>query len=471
MTLNADLILQFSSIVGSANALTAQADIAPYMKEWRGLYHGVSPLVLRPCSTAEVSAILKLASQTRTSIVPQGGNTGLVGGQIPDTSGNQIVLSLTRMNKIRSIDASSNAIIVEAGCTLETVRSAADQIDRLFPLSLASQGSAQIGGNLSANAGGTGALAYGVARDVCLGLEVVLPNGDVLNGLRTLKKDNRGYDLRNLFIGAEGTLGIITAASLKLFPKPKGKATAWVALKSPVEALALLNLMQAELGPSLTTFELCAKTPMQFALKHNSQMRSPFKLAFDWSVFAEVSSGKTQDAAEHALTSVLETASQQGLIEDAVLASNSAQAAAFWAIREAMSDAQKHEGGSIKHDISLPAAAIPDFIERAAVLVETVVAGARVVCFGHMGDGNLHYNVSQPLGADRDQFLSQWERMNSVVHGLVAEFNGSFSAEHGIGVMKRAILAETLDPATLAAMRSIKTLFDPLGIMNPGKVL
>ena len=471
MALDADLIARFSAIVGGRNALTEGDAIAPYLKEWRGLYHGISPLVLRPGSTAEVSAILALATETRTAIVPQGGNTGLVGGQIPDTSGQQIVLSLSRLNTIRAVDAASNVITVDAGCTLQTVRDAADNVDRLFPLSLASQGSAQIGGNLSSNAGGTGALAYGVARDLCLGLEVVLPNGDVLNGLRSLKKDNRGYDLRNLFIGAEGTLGIITAASLKLFPKPKGKATAWLGLDSPEYSLKVLTLMQEALGPSLTTFELCAATPMQFALKHNAHMRDPFSAPHDWYVLAEVSSGQSQQAGEQVLSGSLETALELGLIEDAVMAASLDQARSFWAIREAMSDAQKHEGGSIKHDISLPVASIPEFIRRAASIVEAVIPGARVACFGHMGDGNLHYNVSQPVGADTQAYLARWDEMNRAVHGLVAEYNGSFSAEHGIGVLKRALLAETLDPVSLATMRGLKAMFDPLGIMNPGKVL
>ncbi len=471
MTIDANLIERFSAIVGTRNALVDKETIAPYLKEWRGLYHGISSLILRPGSTAEVSAILKLACQTHTPIVPQGGNTGLVGGQIPDTSGKQIVLSLARMNQIRMIDAASNAIIVDAGTTLQNVRDAADHVDRLFPLSLASQSSAQIGGNLSSNAGGTSALAFGVARDLCLGLEVVLPNGDILNGLRTLKKDNRGYDLRNLFIGAEGTLGIITAASLKLFPKPKGQATAWLGLTSPAKALETLNVMQEILGPSLTTFELCAATPMQFALKHNVQMRNPLSTAHEWYVLAEVSSGQSQQAAEAALTSALETAFERELLQDAIVAASIDQGRNFWAIREAMSDAQKHEGGSIKHDISLPVAAIPEFIARAKPLVEATIPGARVACFGHMGDGNLHYNVSQPLGADTQEYMSKWDEMNRVVHGLVAEFNGSFSAEHGIGVLKRAILSQNLDPVTLNTMRSIKALFDPSNIMNPGKVL
>ena len=281
----------------------------------------------------------------------------------------------------------------------------------------------------------------------------------------------RSYDLRNVFIGAEGTLGIITAASLKMFPKPKGQATAWVGLASPEHALKVLNMMQEALGPSLTTFELCAATPMQFALKHNAHMRDPFSSPHDWYVLAEVSSGQSQQVGEHTLSGCLEAALESGLIEDAVMSASIEQARSFWAIREAMSDAQKHEGGSIKHDISLPIACIPEFIRRAAPLVEAVIPGARVVCFGHMGDGNLHYNVSQPVGANSQDFLARWDEMNRAVHGLVAEYNGSFSAEHGIGVLKRTLLAETLDPVSLATMRSLKAMFDPLNIMNPGKVL
>lgn len=471
MALESGLIERFSAVVGAPNALTEADTVAPYLQEWRGLYHGVSPLVLRPGSTAQVSDILKLASQTRTPVVPQGGNTGLVGGQIPDQSGAQIVVSLTRMHAIRAVDAANNTMTVEAGCTLQQVRDAANDVERLFPLSLASQGSAQIGGNLSSNAGGTGALAYGVARDLCLGLEVVLPNGDVLNGLKTLKKDNRGYDLRNLFIGAEGTLGVITAASLKLFPKPKCKAVGWLGLASPGQALTLLNMMQESFGPGLTAFELCAATPMQFALKHNRQLKRPLAGAHPWYVLVEISSANAPPAAAHALSGLFETALDEGLIEDAIIAASIDQECSFWAIRDAMSEAQKHEGGSIKHDISLPVASIPEFIDRAALVVEATIPGARVVCFGHMGDGNLHYNVSQPVDAEAGAYLARRQELNSAVHGLVAEFSGSFSAEHGIGVLKRGLLAASLDPIALAAMRSIKSLFDPLGIMNPGKVL
>ncbi len=471
MALETGLIERFSAVVGAPHALTEADAIAPYLQEWRGLYHGVSPLVLRPGSTAQVSEIMKLASQTLTPVVPQGGNTGLVGGQIPDQSGSQIVVSLTRMNAIGAVDAANNTLIVGAGCTLQQVRNAANDVERLFPLSLASQSSAQIGGNLSSNAGGTGALAYGVARDLCLGLEVVLPNGDVLDGLKTLKKDNRGYDLRNLFIGAEGTLGIITAASLKLFPKPKSTALGWLGLASPRQALTLLNMLQEAFGPGLTAFELCAATPMQFALKHNRQLKCPLAGAHPWYVLVEISSANAPPAAAHALSSLFGTALDKGLIEDAIIAASIAQERNFWAIRDAMSEAQKHEGGSIKHDISLPVASIPEFIDRAALVVEATIPGARVVCFGHMGDGNLHYNVSQPVDADAGAYLARWQELNSAVHGLVAEFSGSFSAEHGIGVLKRDLLAASLDPVALAAMRSLKAVFDPLGIMNPGKVL
>ena len=469
--LSDDLKARFIAITGERNALVSAHDIAPHLVEWRGLYHGVSDLVLKPSTTEEVSAILRLASETKTPIVPQGGNTGLVGGQIPDQSGDAIVLSLSLMNKIRELDMSARAIIAEAGTVLADIQTKADETDLLFPLSLASEGSCQIGGNLSSNAGGTGALAYGVARDLCLGLELVLPSGQIINGLNTLKKDNRGYDLKNLFIGAEGTLGVITAASLKLFPKPKGCAVAWIGLKSPENALQLYRNMSARLGPSLTAFELCGTTPMAFALKHGGKARPVLQSDHDWYVLAEVSSLHDQSQAEAGLTDALSVALGDDLVDDAAMANSLQQFHDFWHLREAMSESQKPEGCSIKHDISLPIAAIPDFIAQGHAVVQNIVKGARVVCFGHMGDGNLHYNISQPLGADAKAFVDQWKTMNEAVHGLVAKFDGSFSAEHGIGQLKRDILARNHDEGALQAMRAIKATFDPLGIMNPGKIL
>ncbi len=464
------LMARFAAIVGDAHALTG-ADAAPYAAEPRGRYGGRAALVLRPGSVEEVSAILRLATATGTPIVPQGGNTGLVGGQMPDASGREVVMSLSRLNRIRAFDLQSNTVTAEAGVILHDLRQAADARDRLFPLALASQGSCQIGGNLSSNAGGVGALAYGVARDLCLGLEVVLPTGEVLNDLRKLKKDNTGYDLKDLFIGAEGTLGVITAAVLKLYPKPKGREVAWVAVDDPQRALALLERARSDAGPSLTAFELMAARPLDFVLRHVPGTVAPLAGRSAWNVLMEVSSGRSADDARGLIEHILGAALDAGEIEDAALAATIAQGDAFWALREAMSNAQKPEGGSIKHDISVPVAAIPDFIALADKAVETVVAGARPVCFGHMGDGNLHYNVSQPAGADASAFLARSRQMNDAVHAIVRNLDGSISAEHGIGRMKRDELIATAQPLATELMRRIKRAFDPAGIMNPNKVI
>jgi FAD/FMN-containing dehydrogenase len=471
MALDASLIERFAGLAGPGGAVTDPKAIAPHLVEWRRRWTGATPLVLQPDSVEAVSAILALASETRTAIVPQGGNTGLVGGQIPDHSGNQIILSLTRMNRIRSLDPGAMALVAEAGVTLHSARDAANDAGLLLPLSIASQGSAQIGGVLSTNAGGTMALAHGVARDLCLGLEVVLADGRILNGLRMLKKDNRGYDLKNLFIGAEGTLGVITAASLKLSPRPRGVVTAFLALASSQQALNLLRLAQESAGAALTTFEISAATPVMFALKHMPGLRDPFAERHPWYVLAEISSARSEADASSTLTSILEAAFEMDLVLDAAIAASGAQAKMFWAIREGMSEAQSFEGGSIKHDISLPLSAMPAFIDEAAAAVERIVPGARVACFGHMGDGNLHYNVSQPEGMDKQAYLARWEEMNEAVHAVVARHGGSFSAEHGIGVLKRDLLARSLDPVALALMRGLKAQLDPSGILNPGKVL
>ena len=465
------LLDRFAAIVGDKYAVREPGDISPYLTELRGLWHGKTPLVLRPGSVAEVSAILRLATETRTPVVPQGGNTGLVGGQVPDASGSEILLSLSRLNRIREIDPLSNTVTAEAGVILENLHKAADEVDRLFPLSLGSQGSAQIGGNLSSNAGGTGVLAYGNARELCLGVEVVLPTGEVFDDLRKLKKDNTGYDLKNLFVGAEGTLGVITAAVLKLVPKPKGREVAWVGLESPRAALDLFGLASDRAGGGLTAFELIAEMPLSFAEKHAPGTIRPLADKWPWYVLMEISSGRSaedaRDLAEHILSEGLEA----GLAGDVVIAANLAQGAAFWAIREALSDAQRAEGASIKHDISVPVASIPEFIERAAKAVEGVSAGARVACFGHMGDGNLHYNVSQPVGGDAEGFLTLYRPMNKAVHDIVRDLDGSISAEHGIGQLKRDELLATAPPIAIDLMRRVKAAFDPAGIMNPGKVI
>ncbi len=466
-----DLLDRFAAIVGARHALRDPAETEPFVTERRGLWPGATPLVLRPGSVAEVSAILKLASETGTPVVPQGGNTGLVGGQVPDMTGSEVVLSLSRLAAIREIDTASNAIVAEAGVTLHALREAADAAGRLFPLSLASQGTAQIGGNLSSNAGGTGVLAYGNARELCLGVEVVLPTGEVLDDLRKLKKDNTGYDLKNLFIGAEGTLGVITAAVLKLFPRPKGREVAWVGLRSPEAALSLFSLASERAGASLTAFELMIGESLAFVLRHVPGAAAPLASAHPWHVLMEISSGRSSEDARGLIEEILAEGIERGLVGDAVLAASMAQAEALWKLRESMSDAQRHEGASIKHDISVPVAAIPDFIAEAWRAVTALEPRARLVAFGHMGDGNLHYNVSQPVGVEPSSFLARYREINDAVHAVVRGFNGSISAEHGIGRMKRDELIATAPPVAIDLMRRIKIAFDPAGIMNPNKVI
>jgi FAD/FMN-containing dehydrogenase len=465
--LSPELIARFRSIVGDKYAVTDAADIAPYLTEERDLFHGRSPLVLRPGSTAEVSAICRLASEHRIALVPQGGNTGLVGGQTPHNG--EVVVSMRRMDKIRDLDTASNTMTCEAGVVLQTAQQRAAEVDRLFPLSLGAEGSCTIGGNLSTNAGGTTALAYGVAREMALGLEVVLADGRVLNLLSKLKKDNTGYDLRNLFIGAEGTLGIITAATLKLFPKPRAIETAFVGLQSPAQALKLLSISQKEAAGTLTSFELLSDIAVDFSVRHGIDIRDPLAGKHPWYVLMELSSPR--EDARTTLESILAQGFDDGIVDDAVIAANLSQRAAFWKLRDEMSAAQKPEGGSIKHDISVPVVAVPDFIEQANAAVVELIPGARPVPFGHLGDGNIHYNVSQPIGGDTADFMSRWHEVNTVVFEIVLRMGGSISAEHGIGVLKRDELPEVKDKVAIDLMRSIKAMLDPSGIMNPGKVL
>ncbi len=466
--LSADLVARFKAIVGDKYAVTDTNDIAPYVTEERNLFHGHSPLVLRPGSTAEVSAICKLASEHRIALVPQGGNTGLVGGQTPHNG--EVVVSMRRMDRIREVDAASNTMTVDAGVVLQVAQQRASEVDRLFPLSLGAEGSCTIGGNLSTNAGGTGALAYGVAREMALGLEVVLADGRILNGLSKLKKDNTGYDLRNLFIGAEGTLGIITAATLKLFPKPRAVETAFVGLQSPAAALKLLAISQSEAAGGLTSFELLADIAVEFSVRHGIDIRHPLTNKHPWFVLMEVSSSR--DDARATLEAILERGMEDGIVDDAVIAASLSQRTAFWKLRDEMSAAQKPEGGSIKHDISVPVAAVPAFIEEANAAVVKLIPGSRPVPFGHLGDGNIHYNVSQPLqGMGTADFLARWHDVNAVVFAIVLRMGGSISAEHGIGLLKRDELPDVKDKVAIALMRDIKAILDPLGIMNPGKVL
>ncbi|KQV43697.1 MULTISPECIES: FAD-binding oxidoreductase [unclassified Rhizobium] len=466
-----ELIASFADIVGPANALTAPADIAPYLVESRGLYKGTTPLVLKPGSVAEVSAIMKLASATGTPIVPQGGNTGHVAGQIPRTGQNDVVLSLQRLNRIRDIDPVGNVIVADAGCVLADIQKAAEAHDRLFPLSLGSEGSCRIGGNLSTNAGGTAVLAYGNMRQLCLGLEVVLPTGEVWDGLRRLKKDNTGYDLRDLFIGAEGTLGVITGAVLKLFPRPRGHQVAFAGLKSVADALTLFDRASSLAGQALTGFELMPRLGVEFTSKHIPGVRDPLPTPHAWYALIDISTSDSAESATRMMEALLEGALADGLVENAVIAANETQAKALWHMRESMSPAQKPEGGSIKHDVSVPVSSIPAFMAEADAAVMKAIPGARICSFGHMGDGNIHYNISQPVGADKEAFLGRWREMNAIVHGIVLRYNGSISAEHGIGQLKRDELAEVRTPIEIDLMQRIKHAFDPAGIMNPDKVL
>jgi FAD/FMN-containing dehydrogenase len=465
--LSPDLIAKFRKIVGDKYAITDAADIAPYVTEERDLFHGRSPLVLRPGSTAEVAAICKLASQHKIALVPQGGNTGLVGGQTPHNG--EVVVSMRRMDKIRDVDTASNTMTCEAGVILQVAQQRATEVDRLFPLSLGAEGSCTIGGNLSTNAGGTTALAYGVAREMALGLEVVLADGRVLNLLSKLKKDNTGYDLRNLFIGAEGTLGFITAATLKLHPKPRAIETAYVGLASPAQALKLLAISQAEAAGTLTSFELLSEIAVDFSVRHGIDVRDPLEGKHRWYVLMELSSPR--DDARATLEAILAEGLEDGIVDDAVIAANLSQRQAFWKLRDEMSAAQKPEGGSIKHDISVPVVAVPDFIAQADAAVVKLIPGARPVPFGHLGDGNIHYNVSQPIGDDTADFMNHWHEVNAVVFQIVLKMGGSISAEHGIGVLKRDELPEVKDKVAIELMRAIKAMLDPHGIMNPGKVL
>jgi FAD/FMN-containing dehydrogenase len=468
---SADLLAQLAAIVGPGHALTDPADQDGFLTEWRDLYTGRTPMVLRPGSTAEVAAIMALAHEARVAVVPQGGNTGLVGGQIPFESGTELVLSLSRLNRIRHVDTTGSHMIAEAGVTLLSAQQAAESAGRMFPLSLASEGSCQIGGVLAANAGGVNVLAYGNARQLALGLEVVLADGRVIEGLRALKKDNTGYDLRDLIIGSEGTLGIITAASLKLFPRPAERATAFCGLASIDAVAALFQRAERASGGALTAFEFMDRTGLGMVLDHAAGTRDPLGSAHPWYVLLELSGGRDDGSTAVLLEAILAEAAEDGVIADATLATSLAQSQALWRLRESLSEAQKPAGGSIKHDISVPIAAIPRFIRQAAPLVERICPGARPVPFGHFGDGNVHYNVSQPVGMDKAAYLALWHVMADAIHGLVGELDGSISAEHGIGRLKRDDLAATKSAVEMDVMRAIKAALDPRGVLNPGKVV
>ena len=465
MTFTPSLSEQLQGIVGAAHVLTDPAEIQPFVTDWRGRFVGSAQCVVRPANTTEVAAVVRACLETGAPIVPQGGNTSLCGAATPDAAGQAVVVSLSRLNRIAAVDAKNNTISVEAGCTLAAVQAAAREVDRLFPLALASEGTCQIGGNLSTNAGGVQVLRYGNTRELTLGLEVVLPNGEIWDGLRGLRKDNTGYDLKQLFIGAEGTLGIITGAVLKLFPLPKSQTTCWLNLASPVAAVDLLNQAKIAFDGQLTAFELVSETALGLVLKNIPDTLRPASVS-PWYVLAELS-----DTSSYAVEYWLHARLEAGEVLDAVIAQSETQAAKLWSLRENISEAQKIEGISIKHDIAVPVSAIPAFLAQADAALAAAFPGIRVVAFGHVGDGNLHYNLSKPDAQENTHFIDSQPAVNRIVHDTVDALNGSISAEHGIGQLKREELLRYKSPVEMALMRSIKQALDPRGLMNPGKVL
>ena len=466
-----DFLSQCRSIVGDVHVLNAPADMAPFLTDQRGRFTGKALAVLRPGSVDQVAALVRACAEHRVAIVPQGGNTGLVLGSVPDQSGAQVLLSLARLNRVRQIDAVNRTMTVDAGCILQHIQEAAAAEGCLFPLSLAAEGSCTIGGNLATNAGGTAVLRYGNTRELCLGLEVVTPQGEIWSGLRGLRKDNTGYDLRDLFIGAEGTLGIITGAVLKLSPQPKASITALAALPSPAHAQQLLVLMQDHCGASLTGFELMSRYCLDLVAEQFPQLPKPFAAPYPQYVLLELSSSESEQHAVGLLENAIGVALERGVIQDAVVATSVAQSTGLWQLREHIPLAQAKAGKNIKHDISLPVSRIADFIDATGPLLEAAFPGCQLVCFGHLGDGNLHYNVAPPPGISNDDFLLRQEKVNRLVYDSVESFGGSISAEHGIGALKRDELARYKSPVELNMMRAIKAALDPLGIMNPGKIL
>ena len=468
----ADALAKIKAIVGLKGYVETAADMEPNVVDWRGLYRGRALLVVKPASTEEVSQVMAAANAVSLPVVPQSGNTSLCGASVPMPDGRAIVLSVARMNSVRAIDPDNYTMTVEAGCILQTLQETASAADRYFPLSLAAEGSCMIGGNLSTNAGGTNVLKYGNARDLVLGLEVVLPDGRIWNGLRGLRKDNTGYDLKHLFLGAEGTLGVITAAVLKLFPKPRAVETAYCAVRDVAAAKELLGRAKAESGDGVETFELIPRLVMELVLKHIPGTADPLETRYEMYVLLELVSTATDTSGlRDTMEALLGAAMEDGLVLDAAIAQNEQQRKDLWRLREEAAESQKLEGPSIKHDISVPVATIDQFYTEAEAAVHAVDPGVRVVGFGHLGDGNLHYNLQMPEGSDGKAFLAQWGAYNRLVHDLVDRYGGSISAEHGIGQLKRDELAHYKDPVALDVMRTVKSALDPNGIMNPGKVL
>jgi len=465
-----NLLSKIGAVVGDNGLMTDPDAMEPHLRELRGRFQGQAKCIARPASTAEVAAVVGLCAEAGTPIVPQGGNTGLVAGGIPFEDGQAVVLNLGRMNRIRGIDPANDTITVEAGCILHDVQQAAAAADRLFPVSLGAEGSCQIGGNISTNAGGIQVLRYGNMREQVLGLEVVLPDGRVWEGLRALRKDNTGYDLKQLFIGAEGTLGIITAAVLRLYPRPRARASAFAAVRDLDAAVALLGRIRAAVGDAVTSFELFPRLGIDLALAGAPDTQDPLANRYDWYVLVELTGGGGGDLRE-SLEAALAAAHEDGLVPDATIAASQAQTDAFWRLRENMVEAQKSVGGSIKHDVAVPVSAVPAFISRASTAVAALIPGIRPVPFGHLGDGNIHFNLTQPEGADKTAYLARWEEVNRVVHDIVAEFAGSISAEHGIGRMKVEENRHYKSAVEIELMQTVKAALDPKGIMNPGKVV
>ena len=466
--MSVDFLRQLRDIVGTLHVLTESPDTDAYTTDWRGRYRGIPLCVVKPANTAEVATVVSACAAAGIAMVPQGGNTGLCGGATP--IGGEVVINLTRLNRIRAIDAANNTMIVDAGCTLAAVQAAAESADRLFPLSLAAEGTATIGGNLATNAGGVQVLRYGNTRELCLGLEVVLPDGRVWDSLRSLRKNNTGYDMKHLFIGAEGTLGLITAAVLKLFPRPRQLVTAWVGVPSPAAAVAVLTRLRDKMGDRVTAFELISHSSLELVLRHIPACRAPLPTPSPWQILIELS-----DTFDHTLPEAIEETFADAIsadeISDAVIAHNEKQASALWALRENIPEAQKIEGHSIKHDISVPVSQLPAFIERADQALQKSFPGLRIICFGHLGDGNLHYNQSKSAAQENAEFLEQTHAVNRIVHDIAHELGGSISAEHGIGQLKREELPRYKSNTEISMMHSIKKSFDPLNLMNPGKVL